>query len=77
MATVRKLRSGQKGFHIEAEGCVVNIREGLTDLKGREVTSIEILPDDHYSGEQIWKLIGYVNNRVVRLKKRRKDGENY
>lgn len=68
MATVRKLRSGQKGLHIEAEGCVINIREGLTDLKGREVTSIEILPDNHYIGERIWKLIGFCNNRVVRLK---------
>ena len=69
MATVRKLRSGCKGLHIETEGCVVNIREGLTDLRGREVTSIEILPDNHCSGERIWKLIGCINNRVVRLKK--------
>lgn len=65
--SVRKLRDG-KGWHIEAEGCIVNIKEGLHDLKGREVTSIEILPDDHCSGEPKWKLLGAINNRVVKLK---------
>jgi hypothetical protein len=69
MSTVRKLRSNQKELHIEAEGCVINIREGLTDLKEREVTSIEILPDNHCCGERIWKLIGSVNNRIIKLKK--------
>ena len=54
--------------HIEVEGCIVNIREGLHDRWGRKVTSIEILPDDHSAGEPKWKLIGSVNNRVVELK---------
>lgn len=56
--------------HIETEGCIVNIRTGLEDTKGRRVTSIEILPDDHFSGERIWHLIGSINNRVVQLKRR-------
>jgi len=56
--------------HIEVEGCIVNIRTGLKDIKGRKVTSIEILPDDHFTGERIWRLIGSVNNRVVQLKRR-------
>lgn len=55
--------------HIECQGCIVNIREGLSDRKGRKVTSIEILPDDHYKGERIWRLRGCVNNRVVQLNK--------
>ena len=55
--------------HIECQGCVVNIREGLCDRQGRAVTSIEILPDDHYTGERIWRLRGCVNNRVVQLNK--------
>ena len=54
--------------HIEVEGCIVNIRTGLSDKLGRKVTSIEILPDDHYSGELVWRLRGYSNNRVVQLK---------
>ena len=57
--------------HIEVAGCIVNIRTGLQDRTGRKVTSIEILPDDHYAGERIWKLRGCFNNRVVQLKKRR------
>lgn len=56
--------------HIEAEGCIVNIREGLYDRLGRPVTSVEVIPDDHYIGERIWRLRGTRNNRVVRLKKR-------
>lgn len=54
--------------HIEVEGCVVNIRTGLHDRLGRKVTSVEILPDDHYSGENVWRLYGSVNNKIVELK---------
>jgi len=56
--------------HIEVEGAVVNIREGLTDFEGNKVTSVEILPDDHYSGEPIWETIPKVSNvRIVQTKK--------
>lgn len=56
--------------HIEVEGAIVNIRQGLRDKQGRKVTSIEILPDDHYTGEKIWKTYPHVRNvRVVQLKK--------
>ena len=65
MASIRK---DGKLTHIEAKGCIVNIREGLHDRHGREVTSVTISPDDHYSGEQIWRLRGSPNNRVVQLK---------
>lgn len=58
-----------KTKHIEVEGCIVNIRTGLHDRQGRKVTSIEIIPDDRYAGERIWKLYGTQNNRVVELKK--------
>ena len=55
--------------HIEIEGGIVNIRTGLQDRLGRKVTSIEILPDDHYAGEKIWRLYGTVNNRIIQLNK--------
>ena len=51
--------------HIEVEGCIVNIRAGLIDYKGRKVTSIEILPDDHFKGENKWKLYDCINNGVA------------
>ncbi len=55
-------------LHIETEGCIVNIRVGLIDRKEREVTSVEIIPDK-YSGEAKRKLIGSLNNRIIKLKK--------
>ena len=69
MATVSKIRGG-KGLHIEAEGCIVNIIEGLSDRKGRSVTSIQIIPDK-YSGEPVHKVVPKVHNvRVIALKKK-------
>jgi hypothetical protein len=56
--------------HIETEGCIVNIRTGIMDIHGREVTVVEILPDDHYSGERKWRLYGHKTNRIIRLKKK-------
>ena len=53
--------------HIEIEGCIVNIREGIMDEKGRMVTTVQIIPD-RYAGEPSWKLRGAAINRVVQLK---------
>ncbi len=59
-------------IHCEVEGAVINIREGLHDTKGRNVTSVEIIPDDHYAGEPIWKTVPRVHNvRLIQLKTRR------
>ena len=57
--------------HLEIAGCIVNIREGLHDSAGREVTSIEILCDD-LAGEA-WRLPDHgdarsINIRVVKQK---------
>lgn len=61
-----------KLLHIEAEGGIINIREGLTDVKGRKVTSIEIIPDDRFAGEPIWKVNPKRarNVRLIQTKKR-------
>ena len=45
--------------HLERSGCIINIREGLFNLVGKKVTSIEIIPD---SG---WSLDGSPNIRVI------------
>lgn len=73
MTKVRYLR-GQKCLHIEADGCVINIREGLIDIKGRKVTSITVQPDE-YAGEKKWKLSGFHNIRVIQLKTVIKEGK--
>lgn len=53
-----------KLLHVETEGCVVNISVGLHDREGREVTSVEIVPDRYVGGE--WTLDGYHNSRVIK-----------
>jgi hypothetical protein len=61
---------GQKNWaHIEAEGCIVNIREGLHDIEGQKVTHIEIIPDD-YAGEKPWIVDGSRNIRVIQKERR-------
>ena len=46
--------------HIEVRGCIVNIREGLLNLEGKEVTSVEVISDED------WELDGCVNSRVIK-----------
>lgn len=44
------LTGRSKVLHVEAPGCIINIRTGLSDHAGREVTAIEILSDDQDRG---------------------------
>ena len=62
-----KLKNGTQ--HIEAEGCIVNIQEGLVDYRGRKVTAITILPNNMYADKKIWELKGYAYNRVIETNK--------
>ena len=66
MSTRIMIKSGNT-YHMEFEGCIVNVTEGLIDRHDRQVTSVEIIPDV-YAGENKWKLIGTRNNRVIQLK---------
>lgn len=34
-------------LHVETDGCIVNIRPGLSDTDGHQVTSVEIIADDY------------------------------
>ncbi|MBE9595068.1 MAG: hypothetical protein IMF19_16505 [Proteobacteria bacterium] len=51
--------------HLERNGCIINIRVGLHNTEGKEVTSIEIVPDVG------WKIDGSCNNRVVKGEQKR------
>lgn len=56
-------------LHIEVEGCVINVRTGLSERRyGRKVTSVEIIPDEDYY-EPGWLLSGSRNNRLIQRKK--------
>jgi hypothetical protein len=37
-------------LHIETDGCTINIRVGLTDASGNQVTTISVSPDDESRG---------------------------
>lgn len=47
-------RSRARVLHIEAPGCIVNIRHALRDTEGREVTSVQINADQ--TQESSWTL---------------------
>lgn len=57
--------------HLEVEGAIINIRQGLRDIKGRKVTSVEIIPDDRFAGERVWKVLPKKarNVRIIQTKK--------
>jgi len=57
----------KKAYHLEVEGAIINVREGLFDRFGRTVTEISIIPNK-YTGKPVWRLLGHSNNRVVQLK---------
>ena len=56
-------------LHIRAEGCIINIKEGLFDVNNRRCTSISIIPDNiEHEDEPIWELKGHAYNRVIQIK---------
>jgi len=58
----------KEALHIETPNGIVNIRCNLTDLRGRAVDSIEIIPD-RYAGENKVKVMPSRHNvRLIRLK---------
>lgn len=67
-------------LHVEADGCIVNIHVGLTDLKGRHVTRVDVIPDDERRGGDADGFIWYADGpRVIRLEKgeaRPSDGQS-
>jgi len=64
----------KKVYHLEVEGAIINISEGLLDRFGRKVTEISIIPDNQIPGQPVWRLLGYSNNRVVQLKNLKRGG---
>lgn len=59
------LKAGQL-LHVETPNGIVNIRTGLSDSAGREVDSVETIPN-RYSGEAKVVRRGPGNVRLVRL----------
>lgn len=62
------LKSGDL-LHIETPNGIVNIRAGLSDMKGRAVDSVQTIPDE-YAGELPVRRVPAraANVRLIRLK---------
>lgn len=79
MKTVRHYASARdKLLHVEVDGCIVNITVGLSDMQGRRVTSVSIVPDDESRGGdgegRVWRYVpGESNHRLIRLLEDEKD----
>jgi hypothetical protein len=71
-----KESKGVQKLHIETHGCVINVTVNLTNMAGKKVTSVEILPD-RYMGEE-WHLAeeAPVNIRVVEGKAEDEQNDN-
>jgi hypothetical protein len=54
-------------LHVETPNGIINIRAGLSDGLGREVDSIECIPD-RYAGERKVVISGRANTRLIRLR---------
>jgi len=54
-------------LHVETPLGIVNIRVGLTDMRGRAVESIQVIPDGHAGEKKIIRR-GYSNTRLIQLK---------
>lgn len=56
-------------LHIEAPGCIVNIKCGLTDWDGREVVNVSISANgNRYSGDPEWWINGEHGNSGVAVR---------
>jgi hypothetical protein len=60
----KRNRSGNL-LHIETDGCIVNIRVGLHDAAGRQVTSVMVDPDNYAEDGGKWV---QDDSRVVQLR---------
>jgi hypothetical protein len=52
----------EKLLHIEIPLGVINVTTGLYDLEGREVASVEVIPNEDIKRD------GYANTRLIKLK---------
>ncbi len=74
MATIRVSKQDRgKLVHLEAPGCIVNVRVGLQDSEGREVTAIEIIPDGTRFAGETWRIVGEPRAAVVNVRVRKEN----
>lgn len=69
---MKSYKHNKNTIKVETDNALIVIQGNLTDLKGRNVTSVRIIPDN-YAGENPSVRIGGCSNiRVVTLKHKKK-----
>ena len=63
--------SKRRPIHIETPLGIVNITPGLTDVRGRRVDSIEVIPSGDDNGRDTRYRSGYGNTRIIELHRER------
>lgn len=73
MARNMKTVSAKAGtvIHVETPNGIVNIFTGLHDKFGRDVDTVEVIPDN-YPGERPVRISGGRYTRLIRLKRPRR-----
>lgn len=67
MADKRMSLTRRDFLHVEAPGCIINIRCDLADRDGRPVVSVEVLADgDRYAGDPQWWIDGKAGDNSAR-----------
>ena len=67
MKTMRHTARMSQPLHVEAPGCIINIRAGLETDEGRPVTVVSIICDDYAT--DTWRLDDgekFVSLRIVK-----------
>lgn len=55
-------------FKVEASNCLIIITDNLTDIKGRNVVSVQVKPDSYAGEPKNIRIGGCANVRVITLK---------
>jgi len=55
---------------IETDNCLVIVKDKLQDKLGRNVTSVQIIPDKYVGSNKVIRIGGKENIRCVTLKKK-------
>ena len=64
MTFYAKTNRSNNRLRIEADGCMVEIRVGLTTQDGERVTRVDIVPDKFRDGDKRWGLLDEAGNSV-------------
>jgi hypothetical protein len=67
---MRAYKYNKRTYKVETKNALIVIEDNLTDMKGRNVTSVQIIPDSYAGENKCIRVGGSANVRVITLKKK-------